>query len=179
MIIIREEQDSDIGKIKSMYKEIYLHCLSLKSKNPPKNHLVVEELRLSGDLILSLVAEFDDQVVGHIAFSPVKINDHTSQWVGLAPVSVELEHQNKGIGTELINRGLDRIRMLNYDGVVVLSDMDCFRRLGFNNKPHLEMHDEPDKDTYAVSLNAVPPKGKVSFHPAFTRRAWGYSVSST
>jgi putative acetyltransferase len=118
-------------------------------------------------------------MVGHIAFSPIKINNQDSKWVGLAPISVDPKHQNNGIGNKLINEGLDRVRMLNYAGVVVLSDMDCFERFGFNNKPNLEIHEEPHKDTYAVSLNAMPPEGKISVHSAFSRRAWGYSLSST
>ena len=73
-------------------------------------HFIVKALRSSSALTVSLVAEFEDQVVGHIAFSPIAISDGTSHWHGMGPVSVLPDHQRQGVGTALVNEGLSRLR---------------------------------------------------------------------
>ena len=82
----------------------------------PHLHIPV---RAAKALTVSLVAETDGRVIGHIAFSPVTISDGTPNWYGLGPVSVLLEHQRKGIGKALIKRWVvtseryERSRMLS------------------------------------------------------------------
>ena len=66
---------------------------------------IIEALRAAGALTLSLVAERNGQVVGHIAFSPVTISDGTDRWYGLGPVSVLPSCQRVGIGKALIEEG--------------------------------------------------------------------------
>jgi putative acetyltransferase len=69
---------------------------------------IIEALRAAKALTVSLVAEMDVRVIGHIAFSPVTISDGTPNWYGLGPVSVLPEHQRKGIGNALIKEGCMR-----------------------------------------------------------------------
>ena len=57
-------------------------------------------------MTISLVAEIDGQVVGHIAFSPIVISDGTTDWYGMGPVSVLPDHQKQGIGKALVNEGI-------------------------------------------------------------------------
>jgi putative acetyltransferase len=69
---------------------------------------IIEALRAANALTISLVAEVDGRVVGHIAFSPLTISDGTRNWYGLGPVSVLPEYQRQGIGKALIREGLSR-----------------------------------------------------------------------
>ena len=72
-------------------------------------HLIIDDLRKANALTVSLVAVVSDQVIGHIAISPVSISDGTSDWYALGPVSVLPEFQGKGVGSKLIKTGLSRI----------------------------------------------------------------------
>nr|WP_238974621.1 N-acetyltransferase [Pelodictyon luteolum] len=69
---------------------------------------IIAELRRSKALTLSLVAEADGRVIGHIAFSPLGISEGTPSWYGLGPVSVLPEYQRQGIGKALITEGLEK-----------------------------------------------------------------------
>ena len=71
---------------------------------------IIDALRSAKALTVSLVAEADGIVVGHIAFSPVTMSDGTKDWYGLGPVSVHPDFQRKGIGKALIQEGLSRLR---------------------------------------------------------------------
>jgi putative acetyltransferase len=88
-------------------------------------------------LTISLVAEIDGQVVGHIAFSPVTISDGAIGWYGLGPVSVLPEHQKKGIGKSLISEGLSLLKKLGGQGCVLVGHPAYYKRLGFQNFPEL------------------------------------------
>ena len=94
---------------------------------------LVNVLRDSGCTFLSLVAEVDDQIVGHILFTPVSLsgNNHTLKLMGLAPMAVVPAYQNQGIGSQLVEAGLARCRALNYDAVVVLGHPHYYPRFGF------------------------------------------------
>ena len=61
-------------------------------------------------LAISLVAEVDGEVVGHIAFSPVTISDGSQNWYGLGPISVLPKCQRQGIGRALMQEGLSRLK---------------------------------------------------------------------
>ena len=94
---------------------------------------LVDGLRSSGDLAVSLVFERPSgSVVGHIAFSPVKIDPPAGvTGVGLAPVAVLPGFQSQGIGSQLIRRGLDACRDIGAEFVVVLGEPAYYGRFGF------------------------------------------------
>lgn len=94
---------------------------------------LIERLRARGQLILSLVAEADGQLVGHIAFSPVVIetNPAAVSVVGLAPMAVLPAQQRGGLGSLLVKTGLAECRVLGYDAVVVLGHANYYPRFGF------------------------------------------------
>ena len=73
---------------------------------------IIRALRRSGDLTLSLVAEEDGEVVGHVAFSPVTVDGADVGWYGLGPISVRPDRQRQGIGRALVADGLERLRAL-------------------------------------------------------------------
>ncbi|PAY03495.1 GNAT family N-acetyltransferase [Bradyrhizobium sp. UFLA03-84] len=129
---------------------------------------IVEALRQAGALTLSLLATSDDgRIVGHAAFSPVKIDRVAGRWYGLGPVSVTPELQRQGIGGALIRRGLDRLAALGAEGCVVLGDPAYYGRFGFVSDPALTYGGEPSRYFQRRVLKGDPPEGDVSYHPAF------------
>lgn len=99
---------------------------------------LVNALRESGCTFISIVAEIDDQVVGHILFTPVKLSNevltgdkNTFKIIGLAPMAVLSQYQNQGIGSKLVEAGLAKCKELGYDAVVVLGHPDYYPRFGF------------------------------------------------
>lgn len=90
------------------------------------------EERSSSD-ILSLVAESDDLIVGHIAFSPVFIagNDDFNGYI-LAPLAVTSGLQQSGVGRTLVDHGMRRLAALGADVVFVYGDPDYYGRYGFS-----------------------------------------------
>jgi len=128
---------------------------------------LVNRLRDDGDLSISLVAEVDGGIVGHIAFSPVTISDSTSDWYGLGPVSVIPARQGEGIGSKLVNQGLDRLRRLGARGCVLLGDPAYYARFGFKHDPCLEYPGPPAKYFQCLVLDGDMPTGQVAYAPAF------------
>ena len=82
---------------------------------------------------LSLVAEIDGKVVGHILFSRISIVDGKTEHpsLALAPMSVLPDFQKQGIGSALIRTGLDTSRQMGFSSVVVLGHKDYYPRFGF------------------------------------------------
>lgn len=98
---------------------------------------IVDGLREGGALTISLIAEDENELVGHVAFSLVKINAEAVDWYGLGPIAVRPDKQRRGIGRVLIESGLDCIRSLHARGCVVLGDPAHYGRFGFRSDPAL------------------------------------------
>lgn len=128
---------------------------------------IIEALRSAGALTVSLVAEVEGRVVGHIAFSPVTISDHTAGWYGLGPVSVLPEWQRRGIGTALIQAGLARLKALGGKGCCLVGHPQYYQRFGFRNVATLGCEGIPSEVFFALPLDGPFPQGVVAFHPAF------------
>ena len=96
---------------------------------------LVNALRAARKLRVSLIAERAGSVVGHVALSPVTLEPpHRSiSLLGLAPVAVLPEFQRQGIGSALIEHGLEACRNLKIDGVVVLGEPAFYGRFGFRS----------------------------------------------
>ena len=116
---------------------------------------------------VSLIAEVDGHVVGHIAFSPVTISDGTQNWYGLGPVSVLPEHQKKGIGKSLILKGISCLKGLNAKGCCLVGHPDYYRKLGFKNVSGLVHEGVPQEVFLAMSFDGQIPQGTVNFHDGF------------
>lgn len=166
MITIRKELPDDIGAI---------HTLIEQAFDQPDEAKLVDRLRENGALTISLVAVQDSAVVGHIGFSPVSIEPGAPDFkaLGLAPVAVLPQFQNKGIGSKLVRAGLDECRKHGIDIVVVLGHPEYYPRFGFvPAKPHgiTWEHEAPAeafmvKELHAGALAAV--RGTVRFRPEF------------
>ena len=162
--IVRPEREDDHGAVETVLLDAF--------ESPLEAHLV-QALREAGALTLSLVAEIDGQVVGHVAFSPVSIarEGGTYDAVGLAPVAVLETHQRKGIGAALIEAGLESLRRDGHALVVLLGHPSYYPRFGFSRADGFGLrweHDAPPEAFMALELvpGAAQP-GVVRYHPAF------------
>lgn len=127
---------------------------------------IIDALRAAGALALSLVAD-DGGVVGHVAFSPVRIDGRDTGWFGLGPVSVAPKWQGQGIGSALIREGLARLAASGAQGCVLLGNPGYYRRFGFATDPDLTLPDVPPEYFQRLVLAGAPARGTVSFHPGF------------
>jgi len=111
-ILIRDEKTSDFSAI----TELTVAAFATMEISGHTEQFIIEALRAAKALTISLVAEVDGRVVGHIAFSPVTMSDGTKDWYGLGPVSVLPEYQRRGVGKALIQEGLSHLKNLKAKG---------------------------------------------------------------
>ncbi|HNR12361.1 MAG TPA: N-acetyltransferase [Thermodesulfobacteriota bacterium] len=162
-MIIRNETNSDVGAIAEVTKAAFKNLLI-------SNHteqFIVPALRQANALTLSLVAERDGQVVGHIAFSPVTISDRTPDWHGLGPMAVLPEYQRQGIGKRLIQEGLYLLKSQGSKGCIMVGDPLYYQRFGFRNVPGLIHNGVPEEALLAIPFAKTVPQGIVIFHEGF------------
>ena len=132
---------------------------------------IIAGLRAAGALAVSLVAETNGMVVGHIAFSPVSVSDGSSAWFGLGPVTVAPAHQQSGTGTALVTQGLATLGDAGAAGCVVLGEPAFYSRFGFARRRTLRLPGVPPEYFLARSFSTRFPVGVVSYHPAFDATA--------
>ncbi len=124
MIIICPESPTDSSAIRSILEEAFGQALEAE---------LVDALRASCRGLLSLVAVRGDRVVGHILFSPVTATAGTGSidGMGLGPMAVMPQYQRQGIGSQLVNAGLEKLREKACPFVVVLGHPEYYPRFGF------------------------------------------------
>jgi putative acetyltransferase len=162
-VVIRSETLKDVVAI----NEVTIAAFKTLGISNHTEQFIIEALRAAGALALSLVAEMDGRVIGHIAFSPVTISDGTPNWYGLGPVAVLPEHQRKGIGRSLIREGISRLKDINAQGCCLVGHPDYYRKFGFTNIPGLVHEGVPPEVFFALSFDGNTPQGTVSFHDGF------------
>ncbi len=162
-IIIRNEIDADVDAI----TEVTAAAFKTLEISNHTEQFIIEALRADSALTVSLIAEVDGHVVGHVAFSPMTISDGTQNWYGLGPVSVLPEHQRKGIGKSLILEGLSRLKGLDAKGCCLVGHPDYYRKLGFMNVSGLVHEGVPQQVFLAMSFDGQIPQGTVNFRDGF------------
>lgn len=166
-LILRNERAADIEAITEV-------TIAAFKNHPISNHteqFIIKALRAAGALTISLVAEIDGQVVGHIAFSPVTVSDGAAGWYGLGPVSVLPDYQKQGIGKTLINEGLSLLKAMGGQGCAVVGDSNYYKRFGFRNHPELIHEGIPQEFFLVLPFSEKVPRGIVVFHEGFKANA--------
>ncbi len=161
---VRNETEADVGAITDVTAAAFK---TLEISNHTEQFIILA-LRAAKALSVSLVAEADGCVVGHIAFSPVIVSDGTRDWYGLGPVSVLPEYQRQGIGKALVQEGLSRLKEMNAQGCCLVGHPEYYRQFGFKNMPGLVVEGVPQEFFFALSFGGQHPQGTVTFHDAFT-----------
>jgi putative acetyltransferase len=160
---IRTESASDIIVIETVTAQAFFDA----EHTSHTEQFIVNALRNSGMLSVSLVAEIGGEVVGHVGVSPVSISGGQNGWFGLAPVSVVPGCQRQGIGGQLVTQALKRLRTQAANGCVVLGDPKYYSRFGFKSEPMLVLPGAPPEYFQALSFGDPVPAGVVSYHQAF------------
>ena len=124
MVDIRSETSADHPAIRALHERAFGRSAEAR---------LVDALRAAKKLVVSLVAVHQERLVGHIAFSPVTVTDASEgrRAVGLAPMSVLPEFQNRGIGSRLVREGLEICRRQGEAIVVVIGHATYYPRFGF------------------------------------------------
>lgn len=129
---------------------------------------IVDRLRAAGVLTLSLVAVDQGEIVGHVAFSPMRIDGRERGWLGLGPLAVRPDRQRTGIGSALVREGLGRIEALGAAGCVLLGSPAYYGRFGFSADERLILPGFPSHHFQSLALSGKKvPAGVAAFHPAF------------
>jgi predicted N-acetyltransferase YhbS len=150
-ITVRQETEKDIDAV---YNVVKLAFECAKHTNGDEHNLV-NRLRKSQAFIpeLSLVAEYNGEIVGHILFTKIKIGEHTS--LALAPVAVIPVYQGKSIGSKLILEGHRVARELGYNSVILVGHENYYPRFGYAPASKWKIKvpfDVPDECFMAVEL---------------------------
>jgi putative acetyltransferase len=165
-MIIRNENKSDAEVISEV-------TIAAFKEHPISNHteqFIIDALRDANALTISLVAEIDGQIVGHIAFSPVTVSDGSTGWYGLGPISVLPEFQRQGIGKSLVYEGLSLLKAMGSKGCVLVGDPKYYERFGFKNLPDLILEGVPQEYFLALPFGESSTHGIVVFHEAFSAK---------
>jgi putative acetyltransferase len=162
---IRPEQSGDEPAIHDLVKRAFAPMPFSDGDEPD----LVDALRADGDLRLSLVAvDASGTIIGHIGFSPVTIDHAACGWFQMAPVSVSPEVQFTGIGSALINAGIDQLRQIGGQGIAVVGNPAYYERFGFAVIPGLAPLSDHDKPYFrALAFLEPAPQGTLRYAAAF------------
>lgn len=146
-IKIRQEKQSDFNEVFDLIKKAFI----TEKYKEPEEQLLVKRLRKSNAFIpeLSLVAEVENKIVGHILLTKLKIKNGQEEFgsLALAPVSVIPEYQGNGIGGQLIKNAHKIAIELGYESVVLLGHENYYPRFGYKQA-----------DTFGIELPFDVPK---------------------
>ena len=155
---IREEGPDDVDAIHALVRKAF-------AGYPGEGKLesrTVDTLRADGTLAVSLVADIDGRIAGHVAFSPARPSRDGDRWYVLGPIAVDPADQGHGIGAALVRAGL---RIL--EERVVLGDPAYYARFGFRPDPLLTLPAAPDAAFQALRFTDAGSAGEVVLHAAF------------
>lgn len=153
---------------------VVVHALNAAAFESPAEANLVDVLRQQARPVISLVAEEDKMVVGHIMFSPVSLTGHPNlKIMGLAPMAVAQLHQRMGVGSALVRAGLERCKKLGFGAAVVLGHIEYYPRFGFVPSTRFGIgyeYEVPEEAFMAVELQPgylAGKSGTVQYHAAF------------
>lgn len=161
MYFCRPERAADVAAIRAILESAFPSSAEAR---------LVDALRASGKLAVSMIAADASGPVGHIAFSPVTVGEAAG--LGLAPMAVLPAHQNKGVGALLVREGLASCTQLGCGFVVVLGEPEYYGRFGFARASNYGLDNEYGVDEAFMALElkpgSLPPEGGlVRYAPEF------------
>lgn len=162
-ITIRAERPGDEGVIHELTQSAFAPV----SYSSGTEGAIIRALRARGDLTLSLVAEENGEIIGHVAFSPVTIDGHYDDWFGLGPISVRADRQKQGIGRTLIREGIHELKALGANGCALVGDQAVYKGSGFVSDGQLTYEGVQDIYVQYLTLSGHAPHGVLTFSPAF------------
>ncbi len=161
---IREERPGDVDDIRAVTREAFrgqVHTCGREAE-------IVDQLRDAGALSVSLVAHCDEQVVGHVAVSPLETDAREAGWYGIGPVSVHPTYQRRGIGTLLMKAALAMLSARGARGCVLVGHPEYYVRFGFRADGSARVDGVPAEVTFCLKFRPpCPDPGTVTFHSAF------------
>ncbi|TXM73135.1 N-acetyltransferase [Methylobacterium sp. WL69] len=162
-MVLRPENPSDAVAIRALVSAAFRDAPHASGTEAD----IVDALREDGALSMSLVCTLADEIVGHVAFSPVVVGATAEGWFGLGPVAVQREYRGQGIGLRLIEAGLSSLREHDAVGCVVLGDPHYYRRFGFLADPAVSLAGVPPEFFQCLRLRGNHSQGEVRYHRAF------------
>lgn len=160
---IRKETPADAAAIAAVTVAAFRDAPHASSTE----HVIVKALRHANALSVSLVAEWNGVLIGHVAVSPVTVSEGISGWYGLGPISVQPEFQRRGIGSQLMHAALDALREIGAAGCVLVGDPAYYRRFGFKPDPRLTFPEVAPEYFLVLAFGQELPRGVVAYHEAF------------
>lgn len=162
---VRAERSDDAAAVRAVHEAAFERAAEA---------VLVDALRARARPVVSLVAEVDGAIVGHVMLAPVALPDHPDvRLMGLAPVGVLPAHQRRGVGSALVRAGLDESRRRGAGAVVVLGHPAYYPRFGFVPAARFGLgceYDAPAEAFMALEIRSghlAGVSGTVRYHAAF------------
>ncbi|KYG03221.1 acetyltransferase [Sorangium cellulosum] len=165
MMAIRPERAGDEAGIRGVHLAAFPSGLEAE---------LVDRLRGAGRAAVSLVAEMERGIVGHVVFSPVTVagGGAPEGGVGLAPLAVLPDLKGRGVGSALARRGIEACRSAGYAFAVVLGEPGYYARFGFKKASLYGLGNEYAADEAFMAMELVEhalsrARGVVRYSPEF------------
>lgn len=162
-MIIREERPEDVDAIHALTDLAFAPMPFGDGTEAP----IIRQLRQDGDLTISLVAEKNGRIVGHVACSPLTIEGIEDLWFGLGPISVTPDLQRTGIGTALVKHGIDRLDRMGAYGCALIGNPSVYGPMGFRSNGKLTYRGLEAFLVQFLLLRGKEPVGEIKFAAAF------------
>ncbi|MFQ1021763.1 GNAT family N-acetyltransferase [Avibacterium paragallinarum] len=128
--ILRQSRIEDNQEIENVIQEAFANM----PFSDGKEALLVRRLYENNEVVLSLVAENEGKIIGHILFSPATIGQQPV--LALAPLSVLPQWQKQGVGKALILAAHQQLKNKEYAAIVVLGHPEYYSRFGYQTASH-------------------------------------------
>jgi putative acetyltransferase len=162
MISLRLESAADAPQIRKL----------LEASFPGHDEAgLVDNLRRQGDMVLSLVAEADALVIGHVLFSRVTVEGEpgSSPALALAPLAVHPDYQHQGIGTRLVREGHACLAEMGETLSIVVGEPAYYSRFGYNHRRAARFESKYQSPyLMALSFGPAPWEGRLVYPRAFS-----------
>lgn len=154
-MIIRQEKKEDFKGVFTLIEKAF----EAEELSDHKEQFLVERLRKSNAFIpeLSIIAEIDNVIVGHILVTKIRIKNSSNEFesLALAPVSVLPTFQGQGIGSKIIKEVHQKAKSLGYKSIILLGHKDYYPRFGYKKAISYGIQlpfEVPDENCMAIEL---------------------------